>query len=98
MSELILRTAVVTRVTAYSMAHALAGAAHQATERFRREQTGQDMVEYGGIMLVIAVIIGAMVTTGLAGHIVSLVKSAVDNVFNGHNPSVTAGQTGTTGK
>ena len=90
MSELILRTAVVTRVTAYSMAHALAGAAHQATERFRREQTGQDMVEYGGIMLVIAVIIGAFVTSPLPGHIESLVSSAVDNVFGSRSTTVTA--------
>ena len=98
MSDLILRTAVKSRVTAHGAASALARLANAAAVRLQREQTGQDMVEYGGIMLVIAVIIGAMVTTGLPGHIVSLVKSAVDNVFNGHNPSVTAGQTGTTGK
>ena len=90
MSELMLRTAVATRVTVFSMAHALAGAANQATERFRREQTGQDMVEYGGIMLVIALIIGAIITLQVPQHIANLVSSAADNVFGTRSPTVTA--------
>jgi Flp pilus assembly pilin Flp len=90
MSELILRTAVVTRVTAFSMAQALAGAAHQAGERFRREQTGQDMVEYGGVLLLVALIVGALIASQIPQHVAGLLKAAVDNVFSGQNSSVSA--------
>ncbi len=90
MSDLMLRTAVNTRITAYTAADALARQASAAVERLRREQTGQDLVEYGGVLLVVALIIGALITTGIPGHIASLVKSAVDNVFSGQKSSVTA--------
>lgn len=90
MSELIIRTAVVTRVTAFSMAQALAGAAHQAGERFRREQTGQDMVEYGGVLLLVALIVGALIASQIPTHVASLLKAAADNVFSGQSNSVSA--------
>jgi Flp pilus assembly pilin Flp len=90
MSELMLRTAVFTRVTVYSMAHALAGAAHQAGERFRREQTGQDMVEYGGVLLLVALIVGALIASQIPTHVANLLTSAADNVFSGQSSSVTA--------
>ena len=90
MSDLMLRTAVITRVTVFSMAHALAGAAHQAGERFRREQTGQDMVEYGGVLLLIALVVGALIQSTLPNHVAGLIKAAADNVFSGQGKSVTA--------
>ncbi len=90
MSDLMLRTAVATRINAYSLAHALANSAQQATARFRREQTGQDMVEYGGVLLLVALVIGALITSGMPGHVAGLLKAAVDNVFSGQNSSVTA--------
>lgn len=90
MSDLMLQTAVKTRVTAQQAAGALAQLAHAAAARLQREQTGQDLVEYGGILLVIALIIGAVITTGLPSHIADLVKSAVDNVFGGRSQTVTA--------
>lgn len=90
MSELIIRTAVVTRVTAFSMAQALAGAAHQAGERFRREQTGQDMVEYGGVLLLVALIVGALIASQIPTHVANLLKAAADNVFSGQSNSVSA--------
>lgn len=90
MSDLILRIAVNTRVTAYGAASALASGARKAAVRLRREQTGQDLVEYGGVLLVVALIIGAIITTGLPAHIENLIKSAVDNVFSGQNKAVTA--------
>lgn len=90
MSDLILRTAVNTRITAYSAAGALACRANQVAARFRREQTGQDLIEYGGVLLVVALIIGAIIQTSLPTHIANLIKSAVDNVFSGQNKSVTA--------
>lgn len=90
MSDLILRTAVKTRITAYSAASALACGATKAAARFRREQTGQDLVEYGGVLLVVALIIGAIIATSLPSHIANLIKSAVDNVFSGQSKTVTA--------
>jgi Flp pilus assembly pilin Flp len=90
MSDLMLRTAVITRVNAYSMVHAVARSAQAVVERFQREQTGQDMVEYGGILLVVALVIAAMISLNVPHHIASLVSSAADNVFSGRNSSVTA--------
>ena len=90
MSDLILRTTVTARVTAHGAAGALARLANKAASRFRREQTGQDLVEYGGVLLVVALIIGAIIATDLPTHIANLIKSAVDNVFNGQKQSVTA--------
>ena len=90
MSDLILRTTVNARVTAYGAVGALARLASKAAARFRREQTGQDLVEYGGVLLVIALIIGAIIATDLPTHIANLIKSAVDNVFSGQSKSVSA--------
>jgi Flp pilus assembly pilin Flp len=90
MSDLMLRTAVITRVTVFSMAQALAGAAHQAGERFRREQTGQDMVEYGGVLLLVALVVGALIQSQIPGHIANLLGAAANNVFSGQSNSVTA--------
>jgi Flp pilus assembly pilin Flp len=90
MSDLMLRTAVITRVTVFSMAQALAGVAHQAGERFRREQTGQDMVEYGGVLLLVALIVGAMIASQVPTHVANLLSAAANNVFSGQSSSVTA--------
>lgn len=90
MSDLILRTAVKTRVSAHDMAGALVRRVGAAAGRFRREQTGQDLVEYGGVLLVVALIIGAIIATDLPTHIANLIKSAVDNVFSGQSKSVSA--------
>jgi len=90
MSDLILRSTVNARVTAYSAAGALVRLANKAAARFRREQTGQDLVEYGGVLLVVALIIGAIIATSLPQHIANLIKSAVDNVFSGQSKTVTA--------
>lgn len=90
MSDLILRSAVKTRLTAYGAASGLVRRAQKAAARFRREQTGQDLVEYGGVLLVVALIIGAIIATDLPTHIANLIKSAVDNVFSGQSKSVSA--------
>ncbi len=90
MSDLILRTAVNAQVTVHGAAGALARRANKAAARFRREQTGQDLVEYGGVLLVVALIVGAIIATNLPQHIANLISSAVDNVFSGQNKSVTA--------
>lgn len=90
MSDLILRTTVTARVTASGAVGALARLANKAAVRFRREQTGQDLVEYGGVLLVVALIIGAIIATDLPTHIANLIKSAVDNVFSGQSQSVSA--------
>lgn len=90
MSDLTVRAAVNAHVAVHGAAGALTRAANAAAARLQREQTGQDIVEYGGILLVIALIIGAIITTGLPGHVASLVKSAVDNVFGAKSQTVTA--------
>ena len=58
-----------------------ASGARQATERLRREQRGQDLIEYGGILILIAAIIAALFAIGIPGDIKTFVSSAVNNII-----------------
>jgi Flp pilus assembly pilin Flp len=61
----------------------LASYAHQAAERFRREQTGQDLVEYGGVLAIIALVIGALYATGFWTVVQKDITSTVGNILSG---------------
>ncbi len=61
---------------------ALSGAGHALAER-AREQRGQTAAEYMGILLVVAVIIGAIATSGIGGKISGLIGSMIDSVSSG---------------
>ena len=58
-----------------------ASGSRRAAERLRREQRGQDLIEYGGILILVAAIIAALFATGIVGDISSYVKSAVNNII-----------------
>lgn len=83
MSDLILRKTTAAQVTLYSVSEMLATVGRQAAERFRREQTGQDLVEYGGVLAIIALVIGALYATGFWTEVASTIHGTVDNIING---------------
>ncbi len=85
MSDLILRTTTRTQVAATSFSTALAAYARRATERLGREQTGQDLVEYAGVILIVSVIIAAVVGSGLASTISGGISKLVSDVLAGNS-------------
>ena len=46
-----------------------------------REQRGQDLIEYGGILILVAAIITALLATGIVGDVANFVKSAVNGII-----------------
>jgi Flp pilus assembly pilin Flp len=59
----------------------VASGSRRAAERLRREQTGQDLIEYGGILILVAAIIAALLATGIVSDVGTFVKSAVNNII-----------------
>ena len=48
-----------------------------------REQRGQTAAEYMGILLIVAVIIGAIATSGVGGKISGLIGDMIDSISSG---------------
>jgi Flp pilus assembly pilin Flp len=53
-----------------------------AMERVRSED-GQDLVEYGGLLILVAAIIAALFAAGIVGDFTKYVKPAITNIFTG---------------
>jgi Flp pilus assembly pilin Flp len=53
-----------------------------AVERFRRED-GQDLVEYGGLLILVAAIIAALLSAGIVDDFGKYVSPAVSKIFTG---------------
>ncbi len=69
--------------------------ARRAAERLRREERGQDLIEYGGILILVAAIITALFAIGIPAHISSFVSSAVNNIVgSGATSAATASKGG----
>jgi Flp pilus assembly pilin Flp len=69
------------RFTTQLAAVKLASGSRRAAERLRCEQRGQDLVEYGGILILVAAIIAAMFQLGIISDVKSFVSSAVNNII-----------------
>jgi Flp pilus assembly pilin Flp len=54
----------------------------RAAERLR-DPSGQDLIEYGGILILVAAIITALFATGIVSDVKNFVSSAVDNIIGG---------------
>jgi Flp pilus assembly pilin Flp len=78
MSNFIIRTHIELQNLSRAMVSAMAGAA----ERVRSED-GQDLVEYGGLLILVAAIIAALFAAGVVGDFTKYVKPAVDSIFTG---------------
>lgn len=76
MSNLIIRSQIELQNFTRTMVAAMSG----AVERMRRED-GQDLVEYGGLLILVAAIIGALLAAGIVGDFGSYVKPAVKAIF-----------------
>jgi Flp pilus assembly pilin Flp len=91
MSQLILNIVTRARVARYSVADAITASAHHAArrafERVTREQTGQDMVEYAGVLLVVAIIVAAVVASPIGGDVKDAVSSLISSITNGNCPN-----------
>jgi Flp pilus assembly pilin Flp len=61
----------------------VASGSRRAAGRLRREQSGQDLIEYGGILILVAAIIAALLASGIVGDVSKFVSSAVDNIVGG---------------
>jgi Flp pilus assembly pilin Flp len=84
MSDLALRTATRTQLALYSATAMIAAYAGRATERLHREESGQDLIEYAGIVVLIAAIITAIGVSGLGASIGNTIKNDVTNILAGH--------------
>jgi len=85
MSDLMQRTAIRSRIELHAAAHRLAEYAHRAAERFQREQTGQDMVEYAGVLLVVSVIIALIAATGVWQPLATGIGTLIGDVLKGNS-------------
>jgi Flp pilus assembly pilin Flp len=87
MSDIIVRSTARARVERHQFAAGLAEfgrrTVQRAVDRFQREQTGQDMVEYAGVVLIVALIIGAVFASGIGNTISSGLSSLVNDVLSG---------------
>jgi Flp pilus assembly pilin Flp len=90
MSDLVLRAAVCTQVTIRTaprrLGKSVVAGAGRVADRLQREQTGQDLIEYGGILIIIAAIIAALISIGIPGDISTVVKNAVNSIIGSSAP------------
>jgi Flp pilus assembly pilin Flp len=82
MSDLILRTAVRVRVEAYTLPETLAGYARRTSERFRREQTGAEVIEYGGILVLVGLIVALLIQLNIPSWVHDKVQTALNSILN----------------
>lgn len=86
---------VSARVGAGFAAAKLGAGSRRVADRLRREQRGQDLVEYGGILILVAAIIAALFTIGIPGDISKFVSSAVNGIVgSGATASASAVKSG----
>ncbi|MBV9838861.1 MAG: hypothetical protein JO156_12125 [Solirubrobacterales bacterium] len=90
MSDLILSLATRARIARHSFTRTavetFVSSAQKAHRRFAREQTGQDMVEYAGVLLVVGIIIAAVVASPVGAMVSDAVSSLVNDITTGSCP------------
>lgn len=94
MSDLTLHTVVRSQVALRSARQALAAGARRTVQRLTREQTGQDVLEYTGLIVFVAAAIALMFSLDIPQKVVEAMASAINSVFSQGNthysaPSVT---------
>ena len=90
MSELTIRAIVYAKVTGRALRRSVAGGAGRAADRLRREQTGQDVLEYVGMIVLIAAVIALLFTLNLPTKVADAIASAINSVFSQGHSSYTA--------
>lgn len=79
MSDLVIRATTSAHLTRYRAPQKLAACARRAADRLQREQTGQDLIEYAGILVVVAAIIVALIA--LEPTISNAISNAVKSIL-----------------
>lgn len=77
MSDIVLSAASKTQVTLHDLQRTLA----RAATRLQRNESGQDLIEYAGILAVVAIIIAALIA--VAPNVASAITSAVGKIIKG---------------
>jgi Flp pilus assembly pilin Flp len=90
MQDIVHRTEAATRELGIRAWVALGSALHELGER-AREQRGQTAAEYMGILLIVAVIIGAIFSSGLGGKISNLIGTMIDHISSGDKTAPAGG-------
>jgi Flp pilus assembly pilin Flp len=73
------------RVARQAVVNGVRRTAGRVADRFRREQTGQDVLEYSGMVVLIAGIIVLFFGMGLQNIIASAVVNAVNSIFTSNH-------------
>jgi Flp pilus assembly pilin Flp len=88
MSDVVLRTVTRSQVAVYSARHRLGVLARRVARRLE-DQTGQDLIEYAGVLAIIALIIGAIFATGFWNTVRDAVTNTINSILNGHGSTST---------
>lgn len=82
----ITRLQVSQRVARHAVASSVRRTAGRIADRFRREQTGQDVLEYSGMVVFVALIVGLMFTLNIPQTVATAVAHAANAMFqNNHS-------------
>jgi Flp pilus assembly pilin Flp len=83
MSDVILHSTARARVERHALVARLAAYGRRAVERAQREQTGQDMVEYAGVVLIVSIIVAAVALSPIGSTIANGLSNLVNDVLSG---------------
>jgi Flp pilus assembly pilin Flp len=82
MSDLTLHTYIRLQIAARSAGQAIIARTQRAGERFHREQTGQDVLEYTGLIVFVAAVVVIMFTMNIPQKVGDAVASAANQIFS----------------
>lgn len=81
----ITRLQVSQRAARQAIASRVRRSAGQIADRFRREQTGQDVLEYSGMVVFVALIVGLMFTLQIPQTVATAVAHAANSMFQNNH-------------
>jgi Flp pilus assembly pilin Flp len=94
MSELSLRTLTRTQVALRYARHSIrkhaVASARRVGDRFRREQTGQDVLEYAGMIVLVAVVIALLFSLNVPNTVGTAIANAVNAIVSGKSSTYSA--------
>jgi hypothetical protein len=90
MSNLTLRAVVYAKLTCRAWTRSAARGAGRAADRLRREQTGQDVLEYVGMIVLVAAVIALLFSLDLPTKAADAIASAINSVFSQGHSTYTA--------
>jgi Flp pilus assembly pilin Flp len=85
MSDFTLNTVARLQVAKQTVRDAMVTGARRAAERFRREQTGQDVLEYSGLIVFVAIVIGLLFTIQVPQNIGTAMANGFNAAFQPHH-------------